>query len=201
MKRFAAGIRPDTKTPPLVGVRPPRCPPFVEITSSDQLLPYLEHVARRPYNNGLNACWDLKPGERVMLRVDNWHSELVIEACKKILEKYKVKYTIKSIDRGPIRQWVGADEVDYYLFRTKRARGMDGHVGGGGEEGRVRQDPDGLRRPGAGRAADQDPAHAVHHARDPGLARPRDADRGPERHRPLDLGPRPHRQARPHHRP
>ncbi|HAJ19868.1 MAG TPA: hypothetical protein DCL95_07380, partial [Rhodospirillaceae bacterium] len=90
------------------------------------MLPYLEHVAQRPYNHGLNACWDLKEGERVMLRVDNWHSELTIEACKKILEKYKVKYEIKYIDRGPIPQWVGADEVDYYLFRTKElAEWMD----------------------------------------------------------------------------
>jgi hypothetical protein len=90
-------VPPAYATPPLLGVRSPRCPPFVDITSSDQLLPYLEHVARRPYNNGLNACWDLKPGERVMLRVDNWHSELVIEACKKILEKYRVKWVSPSL--------------------------------------------------------------------------------------------------------
>jgi hypothetical protein len=112
--------------PPLRGTRPPRCPPFVEITSSDQLLPYLEHVARRPYNHGLNACWDLRRGERVMLRVDNWHSPLTIEACQRILEKYGVKYTIRHIDRGPVPQWIGADEVDYYLFRTKElAEWMD----------------------------------------------------------------------------
>ena len=80
--------KPHFDTPPLQSSRPPRCPPFVEITKSDQLLPYLEHVAQRPYNHGLNACWDLKEGERVMLRVDNWHSELTIEACKKLLEKY-----------------------------------------------------------------------------------------------------------------
>ena len=125
LSRSTAGV-PKYKTPPLIGVRPPRCPPFVEVKSSDQLLPYLEHVARRPYNHGLNACWDLKAGEHVLLRVDNWHSELVIEACKKILEKYKVKYEIKKIDRGPIKQWVGADEVEYYLFRTKElAEWMD----------------------------------------------------------------------------
>lgn len=117
---------PSFASPPLQSARPPRCPPFVEITNSDQLLPYLEHVAQRPYNHGLNACWDLQEGERVMLRVDNWHSELTIEACKKILEKYKVKYEIKYIDRGPVPQWVGADEVDYYLFRTKElAEWMD----------------------------------------------------------------------------
>ena len=97
----SAPSRPSFATPPLAQSRPPRCPPFVEITNSDQLLPYLEHVAQRPYNHGLNACWDLKEGERVLLRVDNWHSELTIQACQKILEKYKVKYEIQKIDRQP----------------------------------------------------------------------------------------------------
>ncbi|MEP6066053.1 MAG: hypothetical protein ABJ246_09470, partial [Paracoccaceae bacterium] len=91
MPARAAGPRPEAiprfKAPPLQGTRPPRCPPFVEVTNSDQLLPYLEHVAQRPYNHGLNACWDLQKGERVLLRVDNWHSELTIQACQKILEK------------------------------------------------------------------------------------------------------------------
>jgi len=117
---------PSFDRPPLIETRPPRCPPFVEVTDPDQLLPYLEHVAQRPYNHGLNACWDLKPGERVLLRVDNWHSDLVIRACQKILEKYGVKYEIKKIDRGPVPQWIGTDEVDYYLFRTRElAEWMD----------------------------------------------------------------------------
>ena len=30
--------------------------------------------------------------------MDNWHSDLTIQACQKILEKYKVKYEIKKID-------------------------------------------------------------------------------------------------------
>ncbi|GAB5469066.1 MAG: hypothetical protein Kilf2KO_20960 [Rhodospirillales bacterium] len=114
---------PDVNDAPLAESRPPRCPPFVEVTSSDQLLPYLEHVARRPYNHGLNACWDLQPGERVLLRVDNWHDPMVIEACKKILERHQIAYEVKYIDRGEVKQWVGADEVDYYLFRTKELAG------------------------------------------------------------------------------
>lgn len=119
-------LAPRFEAPPLKAKRPPRCPPYLEVTNPDQLLPYLEHVARRPYNHGLNACWDLKAGEKVLLRVDNWHSPMVIEACKKILEKYRVDYTIKHIDRGPVPQWVGADEVEYYLFRTKElAQWMD----------------------------------------------------------------------------
>lgn len=120
-----AGV-PEFSTPYLAETRPPRCPPLVDVTDSDQLLPYLEHVAQRPYNHGLNACWELKPGERVLLRVDNWHSDLVIRACQKIFQKYNVDYDIKQIDRGPVRHWVGSDEVDYYLFRTKElAEWMD----------------------------------------------------------------------------
>ncbi|MEO1192316.1 MAG: hypothetical protein AAFY02_11200 [Pseudomonadota bacterium] len=126
MDKPVAPPLPNYTDAPLAESRPPRCPPFVDITSSEQLLPYLEHVARRPYNHGLNACWDLQPGERVLLRVDNWHDPMVIEACKRILERHQIAYEIKYIDRGEVKQWVGADEVDYYLFRTKElAEWMD----------------------------------------------------------------------------
>ena len=114
--------------PPLAASRPPRCPPFVEVSDAEQLLPYLEHVAKRPYNHGLNACWDLQPGERVLLRVDNWHSELTIEACKRILEKYKVKYEIKQIDRGPIPQWVVRTRWTTTCFAPKSS--PSGWIGG-----------------------------------------------------------------------
>ena len=118
--------KPYFEAPPLLEKRPPRCPPYIEISSAEALLPYLEQVAKRPYNQGLHACWDLQPGERVLLRVDNWHDEMVVEACKKILEKYGCKYEIMRVDKGPIPQWVGADEVDYYLYRTKElAEWMD----------------------------------------------------------------------------
>ena len=125
--------RPDLPTsfprfdkPPLLESRKPRCPPYTTVTSADQLMPYLDVVARRPYNQGLHACWDLKAGERIQLRVDNWHDPLVIEASKRILEKYGCKYEILFVDKGPIRQWKGADEVEYYLYRTKElAEWMD----------------------------------------------------------------------------
>ena len=91
---------------PLLGLRPPRCPPFVEITHSDQLMPYLEHVARRPYNHGLNACWDLKAGERVLLRVDNWHSELTIQACQR--EEAVVRQDPDGLWRSGAPQRVGS---------------------------------------------------------------------------------------------
>ena len=77
--------KPYFEAPPLLEKRPPRCPPYIEISSAEALLPYLEQVAKRPYNQGLHACWDLQPGERVLLRVDNWHDEMVVEACKNCL--------------------------------------------------------------------------------------------------------------------
>ena len=45
----------------------PRCPDLKEITSVDELLPYFDSVARRPYSPGLWPAWDLKKGERVLL--------------------------------------------------------------------------------------------------------------------------------------
>ena len=118
-KHASKPIKPSFERPPLIESRPPRCPPMLDITHSDQLLPYLDAVAKRPYNQGLHACWDLKPGERVLLRVDNWHDPMVIEASKKILEKYGCKYEIRMVEKGPIPQWKGSDEVEYYLHRTK----------------------------------------------------------------------------------
>ena len=89
-------------------------------------MPYLDVVARRPYNQGLHACWDLKRGERVQLRVDNWHDPMVVEACKRILDKYGCTYEIMFVDKGAIPQWKGSDEVEYYLYRTKElAQWMD----------------------------------------------------------------------------
>jgi len=110
---------PRYASPPLIESRKPRCPPYNIVSNADQLMPYLDVVARRPYNQGLHACWDLKRGERVQLRVDNWHDPMVIEASKRILEKYGCTYDILFIDKGPVRQWTGADEVEYYLHRTK----------------------------------------------------------------------------------
>ena len=174
---------PKFASPPLLAKRPPRCPPMLEITTSDQLLPYLDVVAKRPYNQGLHACWDLKRGERVLLRVDNWHDPMVVEACKKILEKYGCKYEIVMADKGPVPQWVGADEVEYYLLPHQGARRVDGPVGRDVQGRQVRQAAVGLWRAGAGRHRHEDPAHAVHHAGDPGVAGAHDALRAAARDR------------------
>ncbi|SMQ72119.1 hypothetical protein SAMN05444673_2110 [Bacillus sp. OV166] len=118
--------KPNFTSPPLIEKQTPRCPPMVDIKSAEELIPYLDAVAKRPYNHGLHAGWDLQPGERVLLRVDNWHDPMVIDACKLILEKYNTKYEIKYVDKGPIIKWKGHDEVEYYLARTKElAEWMD----------------------------------------------------------------------------
>jgi hypothetical protein len=94
-------FKPAFQRPPLIESRPPRCPPMLDITHADQLLPYLDAVAKRPYNQGLHACWDLQPGERVLLRVDNWHDPMVIEASKKILEKIRLQIRNQDGRQGP----------------------------------------------------------------------------------------------------
>lgn len=118
--------KPNYKTPPLIDKVKPVCPPFIEIEKPEDLVPYIEAVAERPYNHGLHAGWDLKPGEKVLLRVDNWHDPMVVEACKLVLEKYEVDYEVMEVDKGPIVRWKGHDEVEYYLARTKElAEWMD----------------------------------------------------------------------------
>ncbi|MGH3759320.1 hypothetical protein [Actinophytocola sp.] len=109
--------------PPLAGVVPPRCPPYVEVTGVDDLLPYLEAVARRPYSAGLHAAWDLQPGERILLRLDSWYDPLCVEATIKTLEKFGCTYEIMNIDRGPQPNYTGDDEVDFMFKLTKEIAG------------------------------------------------------------------------------
>ncbi|MDE2572046.1 MAG: hypothetical protein KGM44_05935 [bacterium] len=106
--------------------RPPRCPDYADVQSVDDLLPYLDAVARRPHHQGLHAAWDLKPGERVLLCVDNWHDPMSVEAMKKTLERFGCTYEVQIKDRGPMPVFEGHNEVEYYFARTKElAEWMD----------------------------------------------------------------------------
>lgn len=105
--------------PPLQNTRAPRCPPFVEIDGIDDLVPYLNEVAKRPYSPGLHAAWDLQDGERVLLRVSNWHDDMCVEAARRVIEAHGCQLTVEHEDRGPVPTFHGYDEVDYYLRRTK----------------------------------------------------------------------------------
>jgi hypothetical protein len=104
----------------------PRCPNIPPVTTVEELLPSLEVVAKRPYSGGLWPAWDLKQGEKVLLRASNWHDPLVIEACRQTLKKFGTDFKIEIEDKGPIPNWQGHDEAEYYLFRTKElAQWMD----------------------------------------------------------------------------
>lgn len=85
---------------------------------------------------------------KVLLRADNWHDPMVIEACEKLLRQYRCDYEVEIIDRGPERRLDGHDEIEIFLGLTKElALDMDRwvHV-----QGRVlRQGALGLRRSGA----------------------------------------------------
>lgn len=121
---MSAAANPERQTvpavaPPLAQRRPPRCPDYVEVTTVDELLPYLEVVARRPYNQGLHPSWDIQRGERVLLQVDNWHDPLCIEAAVKTIERFGATCTVETKDRGPIPQFEGHDEVEFFLDFTK----------------------------------------------------------------------------------
>lgn len=119
---FAPGndkIRPDL-------VPPARCPNLSTVESVEELLPYFEAVAKRPYSPGLWPAWDLQKGERVLLRVTNWHHPMVVEAARITLERFGTDYTIEVEEKGPVPLWEGHDEVEYYLARTPElARWID----------------------------------------------------------------------------
>lgn len=103
-----------------------RCPHLDEVKSVEELLPFFEAVANRPYSPGLWPAWGLEKGERVLLRVTNWHHPMVVEAARITLERFGCEFTIETEDKGPIPIWEGHDEVEYYLDRTPElARWMD----------------------------------------------------------------------------
>jgi hypothetical protein len=112
---------PSTPARPAFPVsRRPRCPAYVDVTSADDLMPYLEAVAKRAYTPGaLHVTWDLQRGEKVLLRADNWHDPMVIEACEKLLRQYECDYEIEMVDRGPEPQLDGHDEIEIFLGLTK----------------------------------------------------------------------------------
>jgi hypothetical protein len=107
--------------------RRPRCPAFVEINSAEDLMPYLEAVAKRKYVQGaLHAAWDLHEGERVLLKADTWHDPMVLEACRELFTRYAVDYEVEVEDRGPVPELNGHDEVEMFLMLTKSiAQDMD----------------------------------------------------------------------------
>jgi len=99
--------------------RPPRCPPFHEAKSVDDLLPYFDAVAKREFSPGLWAAWDLQKGEKVLLRVDSWHHPMCVEAAVKTLEKFGCDYEVINADRGPIPTFEGHNEAELFIDMTK----------------------------------------------------------------------------------
>ncbi len=105
--------------PPLIDLRPPKCPELPEVNGVDDLLPYLHSVAERQWNHGIHPAWELKKGDRVLLYVDNWHDEMCIEAAERVFEAYNCTYEIQRGDRGPKRSFTGEDEVGEFFALTK----------------------------------------------------------------------------------
>ncbi len=97
----------------------PRCPNIPPVKHVEELLPSLDSVAKRPYSGGLWPAWDLRKGEKVLVKMSNWHHPMVIDAVREILTKYETEFHIEIQDKGPAPQWQGHDEAEYYLDRTK----------------------------------------------------------------------------------
>lgn len=115
------------QSPNLPIQRAPRCPPFIDVKSKDDLMPYLESVAKRPYREGaLHATWDLQKGEKVLLKADNWHDPLCLEACEEILQRYGCEYEMEVTDRGEMPTLDGHDEVELFIsLTTELARDIE----------------------------------------------------------------------------
>ena len=99
----------------------PRCPEYNEPKTIEELMPYLESVAKRPYHEpdpGLHASWNLKKTDIVLLRPDNWCEKLCVDASEAILDKNACEYEVDVIDRGTLPTLTGEDEVPYYLERN-----------------------------------------------------------------------------------
>jgi len=100
--------------------RPPRAPQPVTAKGTDEMFPYLEAVARRPYTTGNHVTWDLHQGERVLVRVDNWYEDSVVEAVCKVLEEFGCTYDVRKDDVGPLPQQLeGHNEIEVFLGMTK----------------------------------------------------------------------------------
>ncbi len=112
-------IEPTVDQQSLAQRRPPKCPPFVEANTVEDLLPYLDEVARRPYGGaGLHVGWGLQQGERVLVYVDSWYDPVCVEATVKILEKYGCEVTVQRADKGEPRQFDGHNEFEVFLEIT-----------------------------------------------------------------------------------
>jgi hypothetical protein len=104
----------------LIQRRPPKSPERVTAKGVDDMFPYLEAVARRPYSTGNHVTWDLHEGERVLLRVDNWYDDEVVEAVCKVLEEFGCTFEVRRDDLGPSPQHLeGHDEIEVFLGMTK----------------------------------------------------------------------------------
>ena len=51
----------------------PRCPNIPGGQTVEDLLPFLDNIAKRPYSTGLWPAWDLHKDERVLVRMSTWH--------------------------------------------------------------------------------------------------------------------------------
>jgi hypothetical protein len=93
----------------------PRCPEYRNSNNIEDLMPYFDSVAKRPYINGLHVAWDLKSTDNVLLRVDNWYDQICVDAAVKTLENYKCRFDVETWSRGPIKTLTGDNEVEFFL--------------------------------------------------------------------------------------
>jgi len=82
----------------------------------EQYLPYARHVAQGPaVRRSLPAGYGIKPGMRVLVAVDSYYDELVVEVIVRAIREEGAKVDVFSADMGPDRECDELDEIRTFM--------------------------------------------------------------------------------------
>lgn len=86
----------------------------------EKYLPYARHVARGPsVRRSLPAGYGIKPGMRVLLVVDSYYDELVVEVISRAIREKGATVDLFKADMGPDRELDELDEVRTFMGNTQ----------------------------------------------------------------------------------
>src|SRR3990172_10643238 len=85
----------------------------------EQYLPYARHVARGPsVRRSLPAGYGIKPGMRVLVAVDTFYDELVVQAVVQAIREEGATVDVFWADMGPDRECDELDEIRTFMGNT-----------------------------------------------------------------------------------
>src|SRR3990172_4182264 len=85
----------------------------------EQYLPYARHLARGPsVRRSLPAGYGIRPGIRVLVAVDTFHDEVVVEAVVQAMREEGATVDVFWADMGPDRECDELDEIRTFMGNT-----------------------------------------------------------------------------------